>query len=248
MGGVELGMAFFEHARKLGIEIENQEVVKMVDKKEYKELILSDDRILKTRNVLIATGARHKKLGVIGEEQFLTSGISYCATCDGNFYKDKEVAVVGGGDTALGDALYLSNLCKKVHLIHRRNSFRGSKTTQEEIRKKENIILHLPWNVTKITGEQGVEKIHIMNVESKEMDEIPVSGVFVAVGMQPVTEFVKGLVELDDSGYIVAGEDGVTSRRGIYAAGDVRTKALRQVVTAVSDGANAIHSIQSMNV
>ena len=164
-------------------------------KKEYKELILSDDRILKSRNVLIATGARHKKLGVIGEEQFLTSGISYCATCDGNFYKDKEVAVVGGGDTALGDALYLSNLCKKVHLIHRRNSFRGSKTAQEEIRKKENIILHLPWNVTKITGEQGVEKIHIMNVESKEMDEIPVSGVFVAVGMQPVTEFVKGLVE-----------------------------------------------------
>ena len=248
MGGVELGMAFFEHAQKLGIEIENQEVVKMVDKKEYKELILSDDRILKTKNVLIATGARHKKLGVIGEEQFLTAGISYCATCDGNFYKDKEVAVVGGGDTALGDALYLSNLCKKVHLIHRRNSFRGSKTTQEEIRKKENIILHLPWNVTKITGEQGVEKIHIMNVESKEMDEIPVSGVFVAVGMQPVTEFVRGLVELDDSGYIVAGEDGVTSRRGIYAAGDVRTKALRQVVTAVSDGANAIHSIQSMNV
>lgn len=246
--GVELAMAFCEHARQLGVEIENQEVVKILDKQEFKEVILSDNRIIKTKNVLIATGARHKKLGVAGEEKFLTSGISYCASCDGNFYKDKEVAVVGGGDTALGDALYLSNLCKKVHLIHRRNSFRGSKATQEEIKKKENIILHLPWNVTEITGEQSVEKIHIMNTESKEKEEIPVSGVFVAVGMEPVTEFVRELVELDANGYIIAGEDGRTSQPGIYVAGDVRTKALRQVVTAVSDGANAIYSIQNLSV
>lgn len=243
MSGFDLALAFCEHAQKLGAEIESSEVVEIQDKQEYKEVILSDGRIIETKNVLIATGARHRKLGVDGEETFSAAGVSYCATCDGNFYKEKEVAVVGGGDTALGDALYLSNLCKKVHLIHRRDSFRGSKTAQEEVRKKENIILHLPWEVKEIAGEQGVEKICIRNTESSEIEEIPVSGVFIAVGMQPITEFVKDLVELDAGGYIIAGEDGVTSREGIYAAGDVRTKSLRQIVTAVSDGANVIHSI-----
>ena len=153
--------------------------------------------------------------------------------------------MVGGGDTALGDALYLSNLCKKVHLVHRRDSFRGAKTAQEEVKKKENIILHLPWEVKEIAGEQGVEKICIRNTESSDTEEISVSGVFIAVGMQPITEFVKDLVELDAGGYIVAGEEGITSTPGIFAAGDIRTKALRQIVTAVSDGANAVTSVQN---
>ncbi|MBQ3512217.1 MAG: thioredoxin-disulfide reductase [Lachnospiraceae bacterium] len=243
ISGFDLALSFCEHAEKLGVEIESKEVIEIQDKQDLKEVVLSDGRRLQTKNVLIATGAKHRKLGVPGEDTFSTAGVSYCATCDGNFYKDKEVAVVGGGDTALGDALYLSNLCKKVHLIHRRDSFRGSKTAQEEVRKKENISLHLSCEVSEIIGEQAVEKIRIKNTESSEVYDIPVSGVFVAVGMQPVTEFVKDLVELDAGGYIIAGEEGITSREGVYVAGDVRTKALRQIVTAVSDGANVIHHI-----
>ena len=217
MSGFDLALAFCEHAQKLGVEIESKEVVKVQDSQECKEVVLSDGKIIKTKNVLIATGAKHRKLGVAGEEKFSALGVSYCATCDGNFYREKEVAVVGGGDTALGDALYLSNLCKKVHLVHRRDSFRGAKTAQEEVKKKENIILHLPWEVKEIAGEQGVEKICIRNTESSDTEEISVSGVFIAVGMQPITEFVKDLVELDAGGYIVAGEDGVTSRKAIKA-------------------------------
>lgn len=243
LSGFDLAMSFCEHVGNLGVEIESGEVVEIQDKELYKEVILSDGRRIETKNVLIATGARHRKLGVKGEETLSGKGISYCATCDGNFYKGKEVAVVGGGDTALGDALYLSNVCKTVHLIHRRESFRGSKVVQEEIKKKDNIVFHLPWNVKEIVGEMGVEKIIIKNAESFEEMEISVSGVFVAVGMMPITEFVKDFVELDAGGYIIAGEEGITSREGIYVAGDARTKALRQVVTAVSDGANVIHHI-----
>lgn len=241
--GFDLALAFSEHAQKFGVETEMAEVVELRDKQKYKEIVLSDGKIIEAKNVLIATGAKHRKLGVSGEERFSASGVSYCATCDGNFYRGKEVAVVGGGDTALGDALYLSNICEKVHLIHRRNFFRGSKAAQEQVRKKENIILHLPCEVTEILGAQGVEKILILDKESKELSETPVSGIFIAVGMQPVTDFVKDLVELDAEGYIVAGEDGRTSTDGIYVAGDVRTKALRQIVTAVSDGANVVHQI-----
>ena len=247
ISGFDLAMAFCEHAGKLGVEIQSGTVEKIREKEDYKEIVLSDGSIIETSNVLIATGAKHKHLGVKGEEKFSNSGISYCATCDGNFYKDMEVAVVGGGDTALGEALYLSNLCKKVHLIHRRDSFRTSNAAQDEVRKKENIILHLSWNVTEILGGEKVEKICLENTESKEKQEIPVSGIFVAVGMQPVTDFVKDFVELDENGYIVAGEDGQTSRNGVYVAGDVRTKPLRQIVTAVSDGANVIYSLEKRN-
>lgn len=247
VSGFDLAMAFCEHAQKLGIEIQSGTVERIEDKGEYKELFLVDGTVVETEYVLIATGAKHKQLGVKGEEKFSNSGISYCATCDGNFYKDREVAVVGGGDTALGEALYLSNICKKVHLIHRRDSFRASNAAQDAVRKKENIQLHLSFQVTEILGGEKVEKICIENTESKEKQEIPVSGIFVAIGMQPVTDFVKDFVELDKNGYIIAGEDGQTSRNGIYVAGDVRTKALRQIVTAVSDGANVINSLEIRN-
>ena len=240
LSGFDLAMAFCEHVQSLGIEIESGEVIKIQEKQDGKEVICSDGKVYETKNVVITTGANPRKLGVAGEEK---SGVSYCATCDGNFYKNKEVAVVGGGDTALADVLYLSNICEKVHLIHRRDAFRASKIVQEQVKEKGNVVFHLSSEVKEIIGEQGVEKLCVQNVNTKETEEIKVSGVFVAVGMKPITKFVADFVKLDANGYIVAGEDGLTSKEGIYVAGDVRTKALRQVVTAVSDGANVIHHI-----
>ena len=185
-----------------------------------------------------------RKLGVPGEQELGGMGVSYCATCDGAFFRGKTVAVAGGGDVALEDALFLARGCSKVYLIHRRDEFRGAKVLQEQVKKTENIELVLDTVIEEIKGEGQVQSIDISNKKTKEKRSLPVDGVFIAVGTMPNTESFSGLVKMDDAGYIIAGEDTKTSRPGIFAAGDLRTKPLRQVITAAADGANAITAVE----
>ncbi len=194
--------------------------------------------------VLAATGAVHAKLHVPGEEELAGMGVSYCATCDGAFFRNRTVAVVGGGDVAVEDAVFLARTSKKVYLIHRRDELRAARILQERVRELPNV--EILWNtvVDEILGKDHVEKIRIRNTISGREEELDMDGVFVAVGIHPNTELFKGLVECDEKGYIAAGEDGMTTAPGIFAAGDVRTKPLRQIVTAVADGANAVATVQ----
>lgn len=242
VSGTDLANAMKEHCEKLGVQFARGKVSSIIDKGDTKELVTKKETFI-TKTVIIATGATNRKLGVAGEEEFSGMGVSYCATCDGAFFKDKTVAVVGGGNVALEDAAYLSRFCKKVYLIHRRDEFRGAYVLQQQARSIENIELVMDTTVDSIKGDGSVQTLLIKNVKTNEISELPVEGVFIAVGTVPNTKTISGLPEMDERGYIVAGEDCVTSIAGIYAAGDVRTKQLRQVITATADGANAITSI-----
>lgn len=242
-GGFDMGMKFREHAEKLGARFVNAEVESVKLAGDVKE-ICTGEECYKARTVVIATGARHRTLGVPGEERLSGMGVSYCATCDGAFFRDKTVAVVGGGDVAIEDAIFLSRTCKKVYLIHRRDQLRGAKSLQEKLFSLPNV--ELIWNtvVTEIVGEDQVEAVRLHN-NIEGMDFLQsVDGVFIAVGITPNSSIFNNLLNMDKLGYIAAEEDCRTSAKGVYAAGDVRTKALRQIVTAVSDGANAIYSAQ----
>lgn len=243
--GFDLANAFRGHVNSLGAKVLSGDVEGVEDAGTHKVVCLSDGRKLDTRTVLIATGAKHKMLGAAGEEKFKGMGVSYCATCDGAFYKGKTVVCVGGGNVALEDALYLSNLCDKVYLVHRREELRASRDVQDKIKEKKNIIFMPYYVVTEICGNDVLTEVVIRNNKTNEEQTLSVSGVFVAVGMEPETDFVRDLVEMDEKGYIIADESCLTSCDGIFAAGDVRTKDVRQVVTAVSDGACAIHFIEA---
>ena len=194
--------------------------------------------------MILACGAAHRQLGIPGEEELSGMGVSYCATCDGAFFQDRIVAVIGGGNVAVEDAILLSRTCKKVYVVHRREELRAEKILQESLMSCENV--EMVWNSVPevIEGTDKVEDLKVKNTKTGEETVIPLDGVFIAVGILPNTEKFKDLVKLDDSGYIVAGEDGVTSTPGIFAAGDIRTKKLRQVITAAADGANAVASAQ----
>ena len=246
VSGFDMAMNFRAHAEHFGVLFVDGEVVNVTDINDSFELEMSDGKKIMTKTVIVATGAGYSKLNVPGEKEFVGKGVSYCATCDGAFYKGKVVAVVGGGDVALGDALYLSKIASKVYLIHRRDELRGAKTLQERIFATENIEFVPDTVVTSINGNDGgmVGSISIKNVKDDKEVLLDINGIFVAVGMKPETDFVKELVETDDRGYIVAGEDGITSRAGIFVAGDARAKKLRQVITAVADGACAVDSAE----
>lgn len=234
INGYELGEKFREHAVTLGVEFKNGEAERFEVFEDGWKIHLKSGEILETRTVIYAAGAMHRHLEIPGEQEYAGKGVSYCATCDGAFFREKTTAVIGGGDTALDDALLLSDMCSKVYLVHRRNEFRGSAITVERLRAKENVEFVLEAKPSSITGTDQVEKLWLE--DGRALD---VEGVFVAVGMIPMTNPVKDIVELDQNGYIVAEETGKTSAKGFFVAGDVRTKELRQVVTAVSDGANA---------
>lgn len=244
VSGYDLSVKFREHADKLDVPFMEGNITSIENKGDYKQVILENGNIVNAKAVVIATGATHKKLNVSGEDSLSGAGVSYCATCDGAFFKGKTVAVVGGGDVALGDALYLSNICDKVYLIHRRDGLRGAKVLQERVFAKDNIEFMPFYEVDEICGENSVEELILHDNRTSEKSKLSVSGIFIAVGMKPQSELVKNLVKLDDAGYICAGEDCRTSVKGIYAAGDVRTKSLRQIVTAVADGAVAISSVE----
>ena len=240
INGYELGEKFREHAVSLGAEFFEGEVSGISKNAESYTVSFKDGSNLESRCVIYAAGTSYRRLEIPGGELL---GVSYCATCDGAFYKGKTAAVVGGGDTALGDALYLSKIAEKVYLIHRRDTFRANKALQELIKKTPNIEIILNAVPTKVIGEKRVEGLEIS--VSGETRNFEVNGVFVAIGSVPNTGILNGICSLDKNGYIIASEDGITSADGFFAAGDVRTKALRQVVTAVSDGANCVLSAEN---
>lgn len=243
ISGYDLGIKMKEHAEKLGAKIEDASVTGIIPGEEY-HTVICDGKNYETRGIIITTGAHHALLGAPGEAEFQGMGVSYCATCDGAFFRKKDVAVIGGGDVALEDAIFLTRMCGKVYLVHRRDEFRANKALQNKLKEFENVELVLNSTVEEIKGENAVKAITVKNKISGDIREIPVSGVFVAVGIVPDSDAFTNVVEINEKGYIKAGEDCRTSVKRIYAAGDVRAKALRQIVTAVADGANAVTSFQ----
>lgn len=243
VGGFDLGTKFRSHADAMGCRFETANVQEIRNQKETK-LVVTDQGNYEAKALILASGAAHRKLGVAGEEELLGMGVSYCATCDGAFFKNKVTAVVGGGDVALEDALFLSRICQKVYLIHRRNELRGARILQERVKETENIEILWDTTVEEIRGEDQVEELLLYNKKEQREKSLAVQGIFIAVGIQPNTEPFQGIVAMDEGGYIIAGEDGITDIPGIFAAGDLRTKQLRQVITAASDGANAVTSLE----
>lgn len=238
MNGFDMGMQFRAHADKLGVDFRETQVRSLTVRDGVK-VIGTDEGELEAKTVILATGAVHAHLGVPGEEELAGMGVSYCATCDGAFFRGRTVAVAGGGDVALEDAIYLARFCKKVYLIHRRDEFRGARVLQEELKRLENVEILYSCIVEEIRGDESVRGLLVKNVKTEETFELEADGIFVAVGIRPSTELVRNLAECDEAGYVVAGEDCATNIPGLYAAGDVRKKPVRQIITAVADGANA---------
>ena len=238
MNGFDMGMQFREHADRLGVEFREAQVSAIQDKGSHK-LLITDAGELEARTVILAAGAVHARLGAPGEERLGGKGVSYCATCDGAFFRGQTVAVVGGGDVALEDAIYLARTCEKVYLIHRRDELRGAMVLQQELKGLSNVEILYSHVVEEIAGEESVERIRVRDIKTEEQRELPVAGIFIAVGILPGTELVQGLVECDEGGYVLAGEDCATGVPGLFVAGDVRRKPIRQIVTAVADGKNA---------
>lgn len=233
ISGVDLSMNMYKQVLEHGGEVKFERAMGIKDK-----IVHTDGGEYKAKAIILATGAENRKLGLYGEDKLVGKGVSYCATCDGNFYKDETVAVVGGGNTALEDTIYLADICKKVYLIHRREEFRGDKTTVDKIKALKNVEMILSANVKEILGEEKVEGLEL-EIKDGERKEIKVDGVFFAIGYEPQANEFADSVELDEQGYIKT-KDGVhTSTEGIYVAGDARAKDLKQLVTAASDGAIA---------
>ena len=245
ISGFDFATKIYNQAKNLGAEIKFEKAIEIID---------GDTKIVKTtkntyeaKTIIIATGSENRKLGLDKEEDLVGAGISYCATCDGAFYKDKTVAVVGGGNTALEDALYLTDIAKKVYLIHRRDSFRAENATVDVLKERKNIEFVYNSNVTKLNGEDHLESILVTDNDGNKKD-IEIDGLFVAVGRIPETENFAKIIDVDKSGFIIASEDCHTNIDGIYVAGDTRVKNVRQLVTATSDGAvSATEAIKYIN-
>lgn len=242
ISGYEFAKNLYEQATELGAEYRQERVIRVTDYGEMKQVITktsAEETAYDTKTVILATGVKRRMLGVAREEAFIGAGISYCATCDGMFFRGREVAVVGGGNTALEDAMFLSGYCKKVTLIHRREQFRGEDKLLHHLKEKENVTFLLNKVVIELLGDKMLEGIRLQDVRSLEEQELRVDGVFVAVGQLPDNAAFAELVELDETGYIQAAENCKTKVPGIYTAGDCRTKTVRQLATAASDGAVA---------
>jgi thioredoxin reductase (NADPH) len=241
--GPDLAQAMETQAKHFGLLIQSGEVNKISLRHPFWELEV-ETQTIQAKAVIVATGVNPQKLGVPGEEELRGRGVSYCATCDGPFFHEQEIAVVGGGDSAVGEALYLTRFAKRVYIIHRRNALRAEKILQERsfINKKIEIL----WEtvVCSIIGETGVEGLEVQNVKSREKRILKVNGVFFYIGLKPNTDFLKGTIELDESGYVLTDANMATSAPGIFAAGDVRKKLLRQLTTAVGDGAIAAFAVE----
>ena len=237
ISGFEFATKLYNQAKNLGAEIVFEKVVDINDLGNEKEVVTTKNTY-KAKAIIIATGSENRKLGLPNEDELVGKGISYCATCDGAFYKKKTVAVVGGGNTALEDALYLSDIVEKVYLIHRRDEFRGEESTINHLKEKDNVEFIYNSNVTKLNANDRLESIEVTNKDGSTKT-IEVSGLFVAVGRIPENQNFAKIVELDETGYVKAGEDCHTNVPGIFVAGDNRVKEVRQLVTATSDGAVA---------
>ncbi|MBI4644347.1 MAG: thioredoxin-disulfide reductase [Deltaproteobacteria bacterium] len=241
ISGFELSDRMRKQAERFGLEFRSGEVLDLEPGPDGHLLRLEGEE-LRSGAVIIASGARYRSLGVPGEKEFTGKGVSFCATCDGALYRGETIAVVGGGDTALTDSLFLCRFAEKIHLIHRRNAFRGVKFLQEQIfaqEKKGKVEIHWDTVVQEIQGQQAVEAVELKNVKTGELSRLPVAGVFIFVGITPNTAWLQGRVPVDEWGFVLTNADMATSIPGIFAAGDVRSKLLRQIATAVGDGAIA---------
>ena len=237
ISGFDFATKLYNQAKDLGAEIKYQKVIDIIDNGNTKKIITNKEEF-KSTAVIIATGSDNRKLGLENEDKLLGRGISYCATCDGNFFKNKSVAVVGGGNTALEDALYLSDIASEVFLIHRRDKFRGEEKTVSKLSEKDNIKFIYNSNVTKLNGKDHLDSIEITDKDNNKK-EINVSCLFIAIGRIPENNNFSKVVKLDENGYIESDETCNTITKGIFVAGDNRKKSLRQLVTATSDGAIA---------
>jgi len=241
--GFDLGMKMSDHADKFEIEKVTTDIISMDITGDIKTVV-TDEGTYEGKTVIIASGNSPSKLMVPGEEEFTGMGVSYCATCDGAFFKNKITAVVGGGDVAVEDAIFLARGCEKVYLIHRRDELRAAKILQDELFNTSNIEFVPDSVVTEIKGESNVQEIIVNNKKTGESYSLPVNGVFLAVGNTPNANFIPAEIACNEKGYVLADESCKTNIPGVFAAGDIRDKKLRQVVTAVSDGANAVYSAQ----
>lgn len=237
--GPDLSDYFVKHAQKFGAIIRQGNCIDLINEGEYKTVILEDGRKIKCKAVIIATGSKPKKTGAKNEENFIGRGISFCATCDGGFFRNKEVVVIGGGDSALEEGIYLTKFASKVTIVHRRDEFRAAKIIQTRAKENEKIHFMTPYVVDEVLGENKVNGVKLKNVQTGETLDYSCDGVFEFIGWDANTDIFTDLLELTNGGFIKAGEDTVTSVPGIFAAGDVRKKGLMQVVTAASDGAVA---------
>lgn len=244
ISGFDLSTKFKEHADRLEAPFITGEVTGFELDGDIKVVTLDSGTIYRTKTVIIATGGVPRRLNVDGEQKLSGMGVSYCATCDGAFFKNKVVAVVGGGDVAVEDAIFLSRICKQVYVIHRRDQFRASKSLSSKLLSAGNVTVLWDSVVERINGDEIVASIDVNHTKTNESKNYLVSGVFIAVGYLPNSGIYKNVVTTDNSGYIAAGENCETNTPGIYAAGDVRTKDLRQIITAAADGANAITAVE----
>jgi len=241
--GPELSQAMEKQAKNFGLIIESGEVSALRPVGNLWEIEATGRKIL-AKAAIVASGVESNKLGVPGEEELKGRGVSYCATCDGPFFRDQEIGVIGGGDSAVDEALYLTRFAKKVYIIHRRNALRAEKILQDRAFKNPKIEILWDTVVTKVYGKDGVDGLEIKNAKTQGIRDLKVSGAFFYVGWSPLTGFLKGMVDLDSAGYVLTDENMATSAKGIFAAGDVRQKILRQVATAVGDGAIAAFSAE----
>ena len=243
IGGFELAMQMKQGAERFGAKTELSEVISVELKGPVKQ-VRTQGGTYQARTVVLASGAHPRELGLSGEQELRGRGVSYCATCDGMFYRGKTVAVVGGGNTAVSDVLYLSRLCQKVYLIHRRDQLRASKVYLDPLQQAENVEFVWDSQVQKLLYRDMLTGVQVRHKKTGELREIPCDGLFVAVGHVPNTELYQGQVELDQAGYVLADETTRTNLPGVFAVGDLRKKPLRQVITAASDGAVAAHFIE----
>lgn len=243
ISGYEFAKNLYEQAMKLGAEYKQEKVLRIEEaddgKRVYTQAAGNSESVYEAKTVILATGAKNRPLGLTKETSFIGAGLSYCATCDGMFFRGRDVAVVGGGNTALEDALFLSNYCKRVFVIHRRDEFRGEEKLVEDLQAKDNIQFILDTVVIELLGETMLNGLKIQNVKTKEEKTLSVDGVFVAIGQMPDNEPFANLVTIDEKGYIQATENCKTETPGVYTAGDCRTKEVRQLATAAADGAVA---------
>lgn len=238
ISGFEFATNLYEQAIELGAELEYQKVTGIIEK-DGKKIVVTDSQNYECKSVILATGAKNRMLGLDRESELTGAGVSYCATCDGAFFRGKDVAVAGGGNTALEDAAFLSNYCSRVYVIHRRDQFRGEEKLLNALKDKPNVTFVLDTVITKLNGEERLDSITVINKKTEEEKEISVSGLFVAIGQMPENTAFTEVAELDRGGYIVANESCRTKTAGVFTAGDCRTKTVRQLATAASDGAVA---------